>query len=597
MGNTNWDDLTGKKRWKKAHAEQKNHLYNIAKKYHLTKDTKPAHLESDEPYFVFDSFEYDAKNYADSKYAHTIYVSGWGVVAVAVITIVITIVSVLATPVTGGSSLFAAWSAGSISTGLMLAIVGGAALVSATLTGISIGISREANSKKIQEGVTKYRQSADGFKQAAKERSNTITTLMIYGKYEIYAGNSIYNQGRAGSALGGGDNSYTPSSAYDPTRGIRGDLSVANKEVDDHINYRAHTKLAGNRDFLQSMLGVDFPLQNSNLNYNLNDEQTQTNINNRLSEINAGFGELIDAQAGLEYTHSVDITSNPAKAYERIIKYEMGFYKAKLHTNDFLRRQEYYKNGQYANFEYLYFREESEQRESAMKNFIALVNDWDSKESQALRAQMSEKELVKAVIEMMIYSLEVVVDMLDGNVYEYRVELGYNKEIIMAEYKAQLNEKNGILQYFSPEFAKSALEVKTLFNYLIAWFDKSSLDTYNKQLEPPFSQDTINRYNTIEQISYSILKSQNSIYKNIEQNFKLKILNFFPPNTPQEYKTLIQQEVKFNYDKYLFYGNIIALESEGISEEFFKSLCSYKWDTRLDNVDLSKYTLEDLGLA
>ena len=76
MGGTHWSDLSGKKRWKKAHADQKNKLYQIARRYHLTKDTKPSWIQNHTPYFTFDSFEYDAKNYADHKYAHTAYVSG-----------------------------------------------------------------------------------------------------------------------------------------------------------------------------------------------------------------------------------------------------------------------------------------------------------------------------------------------------------------------------------------------------------------------------------------------------------------------------------------------------------------------------------------
>lgn len=499
MGNTHWDDLSGKKRWRKAKNDKHNELFAIAQKYHLTKDTKPAYIAESDPYFEYLSFEYDAKNYADSKYAHTAYVSGWsGKIISVTLTILIAVVSVLGAPVSGGSStILGAALAGSVST----AFVVGAVAVNVTLSLIAhsvlTGVQNKSNAKKIQEGIENYRASASNFKAQAKERSAELTTLMVYGKYEIYANGSIYNHGRAGTSLGG-DNSYSPSEAYDPTRGMRGDLA-RDRQVDDMISYRAHTALGGNKDFMQKTLGVDFPLAQSGFNYAQNAEQTQKSLDTRLAEINEGFGALIDAGAGLEFTHKVEYTSNPAKAYKDIMDIEMGFFKNKLYLNDCIQKSEYYKNGLWAEFGYLYFKDQATQRESAMANIIELTNEWDSKESQAIRAQMSDEELLKVCIEMMSYSLDAASEYLASGVMEGKpLPLGLYKEI---------GKDTSLANSINIESAKSAYDVFVASKRLKGYIDFALSHGGMLDITYVFFKDASKFIYTKEQVSREFLQS------------------------------------------------------------------------------------------
>lgn len=596
MGKIHWNDLSGRKRWGKAHAEKKRELFSIAQKYRLTRDTKPEIIADNSPYYTFDSFEYDAKNWADSKYAHTPAVSGWGAQLLTVtLTIVIAVASVLAVKVTGGQSLWAAINAGSISASIASAMIGGAVLTSLTIHFITADIQNSANRKKIQEGIIKHRQSAQDFKTLSKERSTTLSTLMIYGKYDIYANGNIYNSGRAGSSLGG-DNSYCPSKAYDPTSGLRGE--IAQNSVDDSITYRAHTNLAGNRDFMQSTLGTNFPLANNSINHRLNDEQTNKTMTNRLSEISEGFEKLVDAGAGLVFKHGLEKTSNPQNAYNQILKQEIGFYKNKLMTSDFLQKQEHYKNGLWADFMFLYFKDTTLQKESAIKNTIAHLNNWETEESKALRQQASEKELVKMVIESLIYSLETTNEFLKGNIYIW-TNVGY------ANTKVQ---DDRILEYFSVEkYAKNARDVHNLYNYFIAWLDKSKLyydfnsNTYNKFLNPTFSKDELRNYSILHtyldqaHMGYDYRKiSKINHLITFENKFKFKVISFFPNHTPQELRIFRHT---FSYSSGFTMYECIGLDVAGVNDEYMKALCRYKWDSRLDSIDLSAYSLEDLGLA
>lgn len=521
MGGTHWSDLSGKKRWKKAHADQKNKLYQIARRYHLTKDTKPSWIQNHTPYFTFDSFEYDAKNYADHKYAHTAYVSGWsGKVVAVTLSIVVAVVSVLVAPATGGSSLYTAMMAGSVSTSIALALIGTSVALSLGGLALATSINNKRQAKELEKSRIQQASVSQEFKQQAKQRSDTLTTLMIYGGYEIYANKSIYNQGRAGDSLD--TNTFSPTQSYDPTKGMRGDLQK-DTHIDDVLQYRSQVNLAGGRDFLQKTLGVQFPLYKSEYDYNMHNEVTQKSMNTRLSEINEGFGELINAGAGLVVTHSLERTSNPPKAYTDIIELELGFFKAKLSTNDFLQKLERYKNGQWADFMYLYFKDATKQKDSAMKNAITLIQNWDSQESQEFRSQMSDEELLKTCIEMMMYSLEVAVDFLS------EAEIYQDTYYLIRPTKADNN-------YFWQYFVKN----QNGENYFASFNPESA-------------------------------------------------------NTPKDVKALHTRLTQLIHE--IINNNImIAQEGDEINPQLLQSLTKSFWDNRLDDLDLSIYTLEELEL-
>lgn len=582
MGNTHWDDLSGKKRWKKAHAEKKAELFAIARKYRLTKDTKPTWIVDDSVYFTFESFEYDAKNYADMKYAHTAYVSGYvGIIVAGVITIVSSIIGVLAAPVSGGTSLYAAWSAGTIATSLVVGLTLGSVAIGLTGMFIVRDIQNSSTRAKNQAQFNEYRASASMFKEAALERSNTIANLMIYAKYEIYASNSIYNQGRAGDCFE--NNTYTPSQAYDPTRGMRGDLAQDTKPFDDALQYRAHTNLGGNRDFMQHMIGTDFPLQQVRTNYAQANTQISQNMDSRLAEINEGFGELIDAGAGLSYRHKLEETSNPAKRYEEILNVEMGYFKNKMSTNTNLELLERYRNGQWASFDFLYFREQTKQRESTMANVVAMIQEWDSTESQAYRDSLSEEELLKVVIEMMIYSLEAGISMFEGNVYRYNVKF-------FSDALEKGDQDDQVLNSFDTSRCVSARDVLELFNIFVFWLDKDSIlkplsGSYpNYQYDESFPPFTLEYLATIYHYLHvpTFSKDRLTIVKNQEKAHNAKILMYYPKYfTPPS-------DFLFGY---------FGLDREGVSDEFITALTKKFWDSRLDFIDLSAYSLKDLGLA
>ena len=568
MGGTHWSDLSGKKRWKKAHADQKNKLYQIARRYHLTKDTKPSWIQNHTPYVTFESFEYDAKNYADHKYAHTAYVSGWsGKVVAVTLSIVVAVVSVLVAPATGGSSLYTAMMAGSVSTSTALALMGTSVALSLGGLALATSINNKRQAKELEKSRIQQASVSQEFKQQAKQRSDTLTTLMIYGGYEIYANKSIYNQGRAGDSLD--TNTFSPTQSYDPTKGMRGDLQK-DTHIDDVLQYRSQVNLAGGRDFLQKTLGVQFPLYKSEYDYNMHNEVTQKSMNTRLSEINEGFGELIDAGAGLVVTHSLERTSNPPKAYTDIIELELGFFKAKLSTNDFLQKLERYKNEQWADFMYLYFKDATKQKDSAMKNAITLIQNWDSQESQEFRSQMSDEELLKTCIEMMMYSLEVAVNFLsEAEIYQDTYYLT-TKDYWQYFFKKQNGAGTIIQNYFAsfnPESANTPKDIKALHTRLTQLIHQ-----------------TINNNIKIAQEAEQYRYKGGLHYEGTGVLFEV-------------YPCILEYTIHEEQTDWGFLGiiNFKGVKDE-INPQLLQSLTKSFWDNRLDDLDLSIYTLEELGL-
>lgn len=574
-------DITGQKAWKRAKERKHNELINIAKKYHLHKENYPLYMGSNEVYFSNYSFEQDAKNYADNKYANSVYVRGWFDVVIKPVLIVTLSIAV--------SAVIAYFSVG-LGTEFAISIAA-SAISSITATAIQTNKDNQTLRDVIKASRLEYQKTSYDYKEQALERSAELTSLIVYGKYEMYAGGNLYKEGQAGSSLE--SNSYNPAQAYDPTRGMRGDLKQKDVEFDKSITYKNHTALAGNKNYMQQTLKAPFPITTLGFDFDRDSELTQKGMDRRLSEINNGFGALLDAEAGITGVRNdkVESTSNPAQAYKRILDYEMeGFFKQKLKNNDRLQKSQRYAQGLWADFDYISFRVKSASKQNNYRNQMDFLRAWESDESKAYRDTLSDEGLLKYVFSHILFNAQYIIESLQDytesiiceHTYAFRMPVGgitisgYGYGETKTHYKrAAVGEE--ILERFI-----HLRDVKTLGDLKQRAWDFSEF-VASRQFAQSFSGESGDLPSNAHLSKYPFKQKVLRHYSSVQQRLRLGIYIDLSGTYP--HRTI----------KDIF--GITLADMGDFEREFFNTLSIRLWDKRLDSMEYASRSLAEMGFS
>lgn len=376
------DKITGKKYWKR-HVEKKlNEFEGISNKWGFN------------PPLNREFFKPDAEKWADVKYGNSIYVAskeGGFSAALKILNYVFMVALITLSALTFGSS-----------TGLAFGVY----------SALLVGIERK-NAQRVQ---VLAQNLGDEFKKAGikwkmqnkRLQSDVLSSNIIFSKYDIYATNRIYTQGRAGDL-----NSFNPVRAYDANKGILGqNVKDELDKVADFTQGRAHTELAGNEGFAQSMIGANFGLEKARLDYEMFKNNAQNVLNDRLYKLNEGFAELLDAGFGIV----IDVNKTYNDMFARLINP----LKTQMSSAQFLKEMQSYSLGAKHTFDFLFFKDKGEQKKSAMEGFLSVMLDWDSEQSKRERAKWSDERLLEAVVEQQIVQMSVFFDdVYAGGEYEY----------------------------------------------------------------------------------------------------------------------------------------------------------------------------------
>lgn len=218
-------------------------------------------------------------------------------------------------------------------------------------------------------------------RNAWAEARNTLTTLMVYGGYDIYANGRIYKQGAAGSET------FSNSLAYDTTRGMRGILQE--DDLDEMVHSRTGGYLAGGEYFHDSVLNVEMPLAKFTFGAPQIEERIIGTFLRRTREINDAFVELSNAEFGQWAGQAI---------YDRIIEEQTKSIKAELKTIDFLYKIKNYNKNLRADFDYKdekFFIVKEREENIALKN--ALTGQEDFYEIMASDKISDEDKAIKYV--------------------------------------------------------------------------------------------------------------------------------------------------------------------------------------------------------
>lgn len=133
----------------------------------------------------------------------------------------------------------------------------GAMSVFVSIVSIGAGWAIQANLDRLAtnnaEAISKLdAQNHDLNSKIIAQQSAQITNTLIFATDAMFPSNQIYAAQKAGSQT------FSPSQAYDPNKGILGQY---NKDsFDEFTQNRAQVNLAGGVSFMSNLLNVDFPL-------------------------------------------------------------------------------------------------------------------------------------------------------------------------------------------------------------------------------------------------------------------------------------------------------------------------------------------------
>lgn len=349
-------------------------------------------------FLAYNEYENAAWQYADKKAEANLtwyqsIVSGNGFVAIAsfVVAVVIAVASFFCPPVAAfGVVLF----------GGATALTTIAAISSAVAVFVATSAARFAEYKTSGLGaLAMFASSARAAlknRSVAQKQSYALTNLMIFGEYSIYANGSIFNAGAAGAGQ-----TFSPTIAYDSSKGIRGDLQK--DALDEMITGRVGGDLAGGQNFHANVLGVDIPLAK----FELSAQKVQERLVQRYVVYNklvaAAFSEF--GEAGINADGRAQVTYNALTA---------GGFKAStlsaIHANDSLNKLKNYNKNLRADFSFIdkntFFKERGKgitSWENAIgdKSFLDLMED----------DEISAKKKCEMFVEKLCTIMDIIKDM------------------------------------------------------------------------------------------------------------------------------------------------------------------------------------------
>lgn len=268
--------------------------------------------------------------------------------------------------------------AGAVLTGGALGFVAGALSVAGS---VYSAITAQ-KSAKIQSAINAVASHTAMLKAKAElySEKDTLTDLIVYTGYEIYAGGWIYNRNRAGSE------SFSPSLAFDSTKGIRGeplqDLS------DEQIMNRAHFSKAGNAGYMSEALDMPFGLARGGLNHAQIQDSLENNIKRNSKRIVEGFTRL--AQEKFNFTGDLE------GFYKQVAEKQLHPTGIKYIVNDFLEKNKNYNLALRADFRYLSLKDLFPKKESDEKR----KNRLKTRMKQNVHFQAEVKRRIQAHLDL-----------------------------------------------------------------------------------------------------------------------------------------------------------------------------------------------------
>ena len=122
-------------------------------------------------------------------------------------------------------------------------------------------------------------------------KGRQIALFMCFATNEIFANGSIYNAGRAGSE------SYTPTQAHNPNKGILGIMQT--QFIDEILCNRAQTSMAGGVAYMQTTLATPMPLAQSTEPLSIDKERLSKEQSEWAKRINSALAILCRQGFGL----------------------------------------------------------------------------------------------------------------------------------------------------------------------------------------------------------------------------------------------------------------------------------------------------------
>ena len=152
--------------------------------------------------------------------------------------------------------------------------------IKATASAISTTLLRNEFSKRAMQSNVEL-----------DSKGRQIALFMCFATNEIFANGSIYNAGRAGSE------SYTPTQAHNPNKGIL--VIMQTQFIDEILCNRAQTSMAGGVAYMQTTLSTPMPLAQSTDPLSIDKERLSKEQSEWAKRINSALATLTRQGFGL----------------------------------------------------------------------------------------------------------------------------------------------------------------------------------------------------------------------------------------------------------------------------------------------------------
>lgn len=209
-------------------------------------------------------------------------------------------------------------------------VAGAYALYSIHLSDKMLGLSIVANMIASKTASLKNQAKAE----AQKDK---LTHSIIYNAYAIYPNGDIFKANAPGSE------SYSPSIAYDTSKGLLG--TYTSDSIDERVNNRHQVDLSGNNSYIQTALNLEIPLKQFELGIEAKHDVTENQMQRANSRIAEGFTKLNELY--------FNILGTAERIYKRVFKEQIVPIQKRMVQDDFLDKMRKYSLGLRADFNYL----------------------------------------------------------------------------------------------------------------------------------------------------------------------------------------------------------------------------------------------------
>lgn len=321
-----------------------------------------------------------------------------------ILSVVLLVVSIIFIWVPGEQPLFAAALANFVGTSVAtMATILNITYTIATLAAFAGNLYYQHTANKAQgiaasAGRYSTAKSALQNQMEAQKRKNTLTSLIVYGGYSIYANGSIYNEQSAGSQT------FACTIPYDAMKGINGDLKK--DDIASMIHSRGGAELAGGVRFHSKLLDVDFPLQSASYSAEQKIDMLKMRLKKTISRVGAGFTKLFE--------NYFNADENGQNTYNRVFKLHTEPIKQQIKNESFLDKIKNYSKDLMADFFFI--------NENAFKPKIKSTEPvWLYFNSETYKAYMDDEKFsieqkAKRYINAMKILFDAIADAADESI-------------------------------------------------------------------------------------------------------------------------------------------------------------------------------------